>query len=68
MSEKEVVDEELLKRIARYEHHLETARKTARKYYLNNKDAIRAKNRLDIKSQTKNGHSPIYQLPSVGTW
>jgi uncharacterized FlaG/YvyC family protein len=44
------VNEELLKRIARYEHHLETARKSARKYYLKNKDAIRAKNKQRYKS------------------
>jgi hypothetical protein len=47
------VNEELLKKVNRYMSHLESARKSARKYYERNKDFIRAKNKQRYKTEEK---------------
>jgi hypothetical protein len=50
---KEVVDEELVKKVNRYMQHLETARKSAREYYERNREVVQERTKLRYRENAE---------------
>jgi hypothetical protein len=62
---KEVVDEELVKKVNRYMQHLETARKSARKYYERNREVVQERTKQRYRENAENYRERYINDPEV---